>query len=90
MLKFFFSVKKLLTLEEGLALVMLLLRNGGLFWLLEAMKVFYFLGFQERGVIDCIRSYRKLIIAVAFTIRKMTTDGWLDDEEEALQCPCCY
>lgn len=49
MLKFFFSVKKLLTLEEGLALVMLLLRTGGLFWLLEAMKVFIFWVFRKVG-----------------------------------------
>lgn len=49
MLKFFFSVKKLLTLEEGLAFVMLLLRTGGLFWLLEAMKVFIFWVFRKVG-----------------------------------------
>lgn len=91
MLKKKISVKKLLTLEEGLAVVMYVVaKNWRLVLVIRSHEGFYFLGFQESGVIDWKRSYRKLIIAVAFTIRKMTTDGWLDDEEEALQCPCCY
>lgn len=50
MLNFFFSVKKLLTLKEGLALVVLLLRTGGLFWLLDAiLKVFIFWVFRKWG-----------------------------------------